>query len=128
MRQSVKRTVSGSRTTPIGLPSLDDHQLATRVAFLPLEQDAHTRATLLLAGLVPGKFGLLKRADRDWLTQIAIKAGAMPKFQRKPKQAEMHMCADAYSSKETRGTLAAQAHLAKYARPNGEMPKPPGRR
>lgn len=127
MNHSVKRTRSGSVTSPIGLPCLDDHQLATRVSLLPMEKDAHERAVLLLAGLVPGKFGLLTRKDRDWLVQIAVKAGVMPKFPKKPKQPEMANPGDRFSSKETEGTALGAAHLKKFAFPGGKMPLPPRR-
>ena len=121
MRQSAKRTHSGSKTCPNGLPAVDDHNLVQRVSILPLEPEAHRRVVLLGQGLVPGKFGLLKRSDRDWLLQLAVAGKVMPQKFKPKSNVQPYVAADAYSARDSDGSRFAADHLAKYAK----IPTPP---
>ncbi len=121
MNHSKKRTAEGSRMCPNGLPAMDDKSLAEKVASLPLPQEEHRRAVLLTAGLVPGKFGLLRRADRDWLMTVASKAGALPRIFKKPKRPrEASVGPDRYCDKPVDLPAVVMAQM-------GKIPLPPRR-
>jgi hypothetical protein len=117
-------------TTPSGLPALDDHTLAHRVTAVLLPDEDHARAQRLTVGLKEGLYGQLKKADRDWLIQTALRHGAMPKVtkKRRGKLPSVHGTA-LYSIAETKGTTAASSTLAAQVPSlGGTMPKPPSRR
>ena len=114
---------------PNGLPALDDHELATRVALLPLEASEHQKAILLTVGLVPGRFGLLARPDRDWLMKTALKMGALPKMPVR-KKTDHSLAPDHYCdqvSKETQRILEEVVAVQVPAL-GGRMPVAPARR
>ena len=125
MNQSSKRTVTGSLTTPSGLPAIDDWHLAQMCSLIPLPPEDHDRACRLTVGLAPGKFGLLKRKDRDWLMKLAAKHSLLPRMPKKPKQPEGDLPPDAYSTRLTKGAQLAAAHLDTFRYPGGKMPVPP---
>lgn len=126
MNQSVKRA---STVCPNGLPALDDYTLATRIAALPLLQADHDRAVLLTCGLIPGKFGLLKRADRDWLMKMAVANDVLPRiFKKKKKRPEAPVAADRYLDDHTEGTEFGLAlRCSQVPSLGGKMPVPPRR-
>lgn len=117
-------------TTPTGLPALDDHTLAFRVAALLLEPPDHERAQKLTVGLKEGLYGQLKKADRDWLIQVALRHGAMPRARPKRRDAlPANLGNDSYSTKATAGTTSAASLLSTQVPSlGGTMPVPPNRR
>jgi hypothetical protein len=132
MNHAVKRTVAGSITCPNGLPQLTDLDLAQRVSLLPLPANDHERAVKLCIGLVPDKYGLLRKKDRDWLMQTASANGALPKFPHKRKvqgSTNDTIAPDRYMERETKGTLLACSIISKQVPAlGGTMPTPPRRR
>lgn len=112
---------------PNGLRQLDDHELAEKVASLPLPPEDHRRAVLLTMGLVPGKYGLLRMPDRDWLMKKASAAGVLPAFKKRKKEHKDDLPGDRYGamSHVTKGTLMAAAIIASQVPSlGGLMPAP----
>ncbi len=116
MNQSRKRTVTGSKLCPNGLPALTDKELADRIALIPLPPEDHRRAVLLTVGLVPGQFGLLRRADRDWLMGIAVKHEVLPRLYPKAKRPRHLGAPDQYSDKECEVPAFVMGQLGKIPR------------
>lgn len=127
MNQSVKRT---GVLAPFGLPALDDHALANKVAELTLPAEDHKRAVLLTVGLIPGKFGLLSRPDRDWLTHIAHDAGLLPRLHRRPPGQKCLYAQDPYSDRESPALAKVLKTIVSKMVPalGGVLPTPPPRR
>lgn len=118
MNQTRKRT---ARTTPNGLPAMDDKMLAERCALIELPPDEHKRVLRLTVGLEPGKFGLLKRADRDWLMKIAADNKLLPRRFPKTNGPRRDLVLDNYSDKPCDIPPAVTSQL-------GRIPRPVGRR
>ena len=127
MNQSVKRT---GVLAPFGLPPLDDHALANKVAELTLPEPDHKRAVLLTVGLIPGKFGLLSRPDRDWLTKLALNAGVLPRLHRRPPGQKCLYAQDPYSDRDSEALAKVLKNIVAKMVPSlgGQLPTPPPRR
>lgn len=109
------------------MPVLDDSTLLKLILALPLGDTARADMEKLHAKVEPGKFGQLKRNDRDRLLKFAHQNGALPKPKKVKRPADTH-APDVYDDRETRGTAVAAAIIAaQVPLYGGEMPWPPGR-
>ena len=128
MNQSVKR--NGGWITPCGLPAFTDYDLAEKVAATPLPKADHEKALLLTVGLIPGKYGMLSRPDRDWLMQKAKEHNLLPRvFKKKKRREAPPVAADRYLDDHTEGAERGLAiWCSQVPALGGTMPVPPARR
>ncbi len=110
------------------MPVIDDLTVVKLVLALPIGEAFREELQELADGLEPGKFGQLKRRDRDKFVKLALHHGAI----QRPKTIERNAVVYApghYSDRETPGTAFAVAIIASQVpSKGGAMPVPPGRK